>query len=732
MKRIAIALLSTCLTAGAQVAVSPILQPHQFYANSNIGGAPCAGCSLYSYAAGTTNPQPTYTDSTGNTQNTNPVVLDASGDATIWTAIGSSYKFVLQDALGNTLWTVDNVPGSQAGALGNTINILHPPAGSGLSPAACTGSANDSTPVQAIVNYAGANTATTGALTVLIPCHTKLNITVPTGVTIQCLNGNSLPVSSGPYYPQSLLIDGSSGASPIVTMTGGASAIRNCGFQGTGSGASDIGILVNSTAANVVIDGNSFNGFGLSGISMPYQQSNGSWVTNNKGQSLLLNARGGTWIAPVGALDLEGNDTKVFNNEFTASTNATIYSVSPEAYACVSGGKAQFWRDNVCEESEGGLYVKEYAGAGSRFVANRADLNGGWGFNINDGCGTSGGGGSGAFGGDAFIGNWALNDSRAGANTYDGFLVNCNTNNIVTGNTAYNDQSFPMLRYGFNDTSSETHSSQFLQFNRWDSSNTCLNQVGGQNYTACYSSTTTVDNLWMPFGQNKAYLGNMFTDGSTFNPMQFGILGSYTDNSNWSALQLGTFDGSNYFIQPSYAGTGTHGGLVFGNNSTASFKIDTSAITTFLTQQKLYSAAGCTTAANGQLCFDTTNLNWHGWIGADFLVGMLNPSGLTSGHIPILHQSTNTWSLQDSGLSPPVWGLNTMVSGTKVVSTSAACTPGNSCVYKLTNCGINASTGIGTLGIGSVSVGTSFTVNSLSPTGTVLTTDVSSFCWQIN
>jgi hypothetical protein len=84
-------------------------------------------------------------------------------------------------------------------------------------------------------------------------------------------------------------------------------------------------------------------------------------------------------------------------------------------------------------------------------------------------------------------------------------------------------------------------------------------------------------------------------------------------------------------------------------------------------------------------------------------------------------------------LSAPVTGLAVLVSGTVTVANTAACTPtATTCVYKLTNCAKNASTGIGTLSVGTVSAGTSFVINSLGPTASVLTTDASSVCWQIN
>lgn len=71
-------------------------------------GAPLVGGLLYTYAAGTTTPQACYTDSTGATANTNPVVLDARGEANIWLA-SATYKFKLCAADNTELWTVDYI-----------------------------------------------------------------------------------------------------------------------------------------------------------------------------------------------------------------------------------------------------------------------------------------------------------------------------------------------------------------------------------------------------------------------------------------------------------------------------------------------------------------------------------------------------------------------------------------------------------------------------------------------
>jgi hypothetical protein len=109
-----------CLAAAHAQTVTPIVQPFLSYLDAS--GNPCAGCKLYSYAAGTTTPLATYTDATGNSQNTNPVTLNAAGSAQIWTG-NSSYKFILKTAAGTTIWTVDQVRGGGNGTIGTVANI---------------------------------------------------------------------------------------------------------------------------------------------------------------------------------------------------------------------------------------------------------------------------------------------------------------------------------------------------------------------------------------------------------------------------------------------------------------------------------------------------------------------------------------------------------------------------------------------------------------------------------
>ena len=83
----------------------------QFFDNN---GDPLTGGKLYTYAAGTTTPQVTYTTAAGNVAHANPIVLDAAGrvpgSSEIWLQF-APYKFILKTSNDVTLGTWDNISG---------------------------------------------------------------------------------------------------------------------------------------------------------------------------------------------------------------------------------------------------------------------------------------------------------------------------------------------------------------------------------------------------------------------------------------------------------------------------------------------------------------------------------------------------------------------------------------------------------------------------------------------
>ena len=83
----------------------------QFFDNN---GVPLAGGKIYTYAAGSTTPQATYTTNVGNIAHTNPIILDSSGrvpGGEMWILMGYSYKFVLKTSADVLIATYDNIWG---------------------------------------------------------------------------------------------------------------------------------------------------------------------------------------------------------------------------------------------------------------------------------------------------------------------------------------------------------------------------------------------------------------------------------------------------------------------------------------------------------------------------------------------------------------------------------------------------------------------------------------------
>jgi hypothetical protein len=91
-----------------------VLTPTPKMQFESAAGVPLSGGKVYTYAAGTTTPQATYTDYTGGTPNANPIILNSRGEAAIWLG-AASYKFKLTDANDVEIWTVDYISAPTSG-----------------------------------------------------------------------------------------------------------------------------------------------------------------------------------------------------------------------------------------------------------------------------------------------------------------------------------------------------------------------------------------------------------------------------------------------------------------------------------------------------------------------------------------------------------------------------------------------------------------------------------------
>lgn len=92
----------------------------QFFDNA---GNVLSGGKIFTYLAGTTINQPTYTSASGAVAHTNPIILDSAGRVSggeIWLVAATLYKFVLKTSTDVTIATYDNI--SSSGAAGNYVN----------------------------------------------------------------------------------------------------------------------------------------------------------------------------------------------------------------------------------------------------------------------------------------------------------------------------------------------------------------------------------------------------------------------------------------------------------------------------------------------------------------------------------------------------------------------------------------------------------------------------------
>lgn len=92
------------------------ISPVPFLQFIDANGNPLSGGKLYTYVAGTTTPLATYTTYAGNIANTNPVILDSAGRASVWLGAGS-YKFVLKDSSDVLIYTTDNIVNAGLGPM---------------------------------------------------------------------------------------------------------------------------------------------------------------------------------------------------------------------------------------------------------------------------------------------------------------------------------------------------------------------------------------------------------------------------------------------------------------------------------------------------------------------------------------------------------------------------------------------------------------------------------------
>jgi hypothetical protein len=169
----------------------------QFFDNN---GVMLTGGKIYTYAAGTTTPQTTYTSNSGLTAHSNPIILDASGrvpSGEIWLTENLIYKFSIKDANDVLIGTYDNISGISTITLPlSSSNVTYTPAGTGAVTttvqaklrqtvsvkdfgAVGDGVTDDTAALQAACNFALASSANFDTVTINFPTGTYAYTTSP-------------------------------------------------------------------------------------------------------------------------------------------------------------------------------------------------------------------------------------------------------------------------------------------------------------------------------------------------------------------------------------------------------------------------------------------------------------------------------------------------------------------------------------------------------------------------
>ena len=253
----------------------------QFFDNLGI---PLAGGLLYTYTAGTTTPQATYTSAAGTIANANPIVLDSAGRTVnqTWLTTGGAYKLVLQTAAAVTIGTYDNISGiNDVTGLTSGSSILRGDGSGGIA----------NVTVGSGLSFVAGTLSTSGGGSV-----TSVAMTVPPFLTV-----TGSPITSSGTLAVAL------STSPLPVLNGGT---------GVGTLTANAALIANGTAAISTLSPGTLNNVML---------SNGTSWTSSSITGVVATAVAGIAAGAVGSMAF-ARATGVLNYGDTIAGSSIAYS----------------------------------------------------------------------------------------------------------------------------------------------------------------------------------------------------------------------------------------------------------------------------------------------------------------------------------------------------------------------------------------------------------------------
>lgn len=87
-------------------------------------GNPIVGAQIFTYAAGSVSPIASFKDSAGTIAQANPAITNSLGalNDPLWLSVGVTYKIIIKDNLGVTLFTYDNITGIESSGVAGSVD----------------------------------------------------------------------------------------------------------------------------------------------------------------------------------------------------------------------------------------------------------------------------------------------------------------------------------------------------------------------------------------------------------------------------------------------------------------------------------------------------------------------------------------------------------------------------------------------------------------------------------
>ena len=314
-------------------------------------GNPLSGGKIYTYEAGTTTPEPTYTTIVGDVPHSNPIVLDSAGrvpGGQIWVNASQDYKFVLTTSADVTIATYDDLTGiNGTGLATNAVNVAYDPPGLGAVQTNVQAKLRETVSVKDFGAVGDGIANDTDAIQAAIDSGAGA-IFYPTGTYLVSANINLVSNQTHYAYNDAVLDGGASKTYEFYIPVGGTEIVFDglefTRFDRTISHTADVG----QTPASYITIRNCYFHNCNQGIYLPWFV-NHVWIQNNRFKDITF--AGSTSAIQIGKQE-SGRFADIFSqgpyyiseNNIDTVTNTT--SVASDTHGIIVRGYSAFIVNN--------------------------------------------------------------------------------------------------------------------------------------------------------------------------------------------------------------------------------------------------------------------------------------------------------------------------------------------------------------------------------------------------